>query len=298
MDPLLVANIFALLTAFGFAAGDTAVHSALRTSTPITGILTLSGVTLMIYGPIALFSYPLAGIGFQAFLLFLLGGIASPGLAGMLLYMSFRRLGLSRSVTIVSCAPLITVLFAIVALGERPGPLIYIGTVLIVGGVIVLARERQEVSVREGGGKSVWYYFVYVAIATIMFALAAIFRKVGLAIVPSLSVGLSISAIGSFLVVVIWHPFLPREDRFRIGPRDFWLFIVAGVLSSSGHLAFFAALKMGPLSTVAPLVYSAPLFALIFSWFLFRREERLTARVVWGALLICAGAALITMSRA
>ena len=65
MSPLFMAQILSLLTALGFAAGDTAVHRALRTSTPVTGILTLSVITLVIYGPIALMTYPLGEIGFQ-----------------------------------------------------------------------------------------------------------------------------------------------------------------------------------------------------------------------------------------
>ena len=105
MNSLILANLLALLTGLAFAAGDTAVHFALRTSTPVTGILTLSVVTLLIYGPVALATFPVLEIGWPAFLVFLAAGVASPGLAGTLLYMSFRRIGLSRSVTIISCAP-------------------------------------------------------------------------------------------------------------------------------------------------------------------------------------------------
>jgi len=298
VSAIALAQIFALLTAFGFAAGDTAVLFALRTSTPITGILTLSAITLLIYGPIALATYPVSEIGLQSFFIFLAAGIASPGLAGTFLYMSFRRIGLSRSITISSSAPLFTILFAVITLGERPTAGVYLGTLLIVAGVMVLAQEQRSHSKSLAEGKSVWHAFIFVILATIMFVLAAIFRKIGVALIPSLSVGLSISAMGGLLVVALWHPFLPKADRVRIARPALGFFIISGILSSSGHLAFFAALQRGPLSIVAPLAYTSPLFALVLAWLLIREEERLNARVVFGAILICAGAALVTMSRA
>jgi transporter family protein len=297
VSPIAIAQILSLLTALGFAAGDTAVHRALRTSTPVTGIFTLSLITLIIYGPIALATYPLGEIGLTGFFVFLAAGIASPGLAGTLLYMSFLRIGLSRSVTVISGAPLLTVIFAVGTLGERPTALVYLGTVSIVAGVMFLAQEHRTRRLPGEEKKSVWHSFVFAAGATLMFAVTAVLRKIGVTMIPSLSVGLSIAALGSLCVILLWNPFLPEMNRIRITRQDIWFFVLSGVLSSSGHLAFFAALQMGPLSTVAPLVYSAPMFALIFSWLLFRKEERLNFYVVAGAILICAGAAFVTMAR-
>lgn len=297
MDPLIAAQIFAILTALGFAAGDTAIRLALRTSTPMTGTLTLALVTLLIFAPIAVATFPLKEIGVQGFLLFVAAGVASPGLAGTLFYMSLRRIGLSRSATIASASPLITVIIAVTILGERPTFLVYFGTLLIMAGVISLAREQRSASRSEARGKSVWYYFIFAVLATLMFAAAAVLRKVGVAIIPSLSMALSLAAAGTLLVVAFWYPFLPPEDRIKISRENVWHFVANGVFASLGHLAFFAALQRGPLSAVAPLVYMTPLFAMAFSWFLFRELERLNLRLVAGALLICAGAALVTMSR-
>ncbi|MFQ5912348.1 MAG: DMT family transporter [Nitrospinota bacterium] len=297
MNPLLMAQVFSILTAIGFSAGDSSVRLALRTSTPITGILTLALLILLIYGPIAVATFPLKEIDSLGLLVFVAAGVASPGLAGTLYYMSFRRIGLSRSSTIGACAPLIMVLIAVVALGERPTPLVYLGTLLIMAGVAALAREQRSASRREPRGKSVWHYFIFAVLAMLMFAVAAALRKVGLSMIPSLSVALSLAAIGTLLVVALWHPFLPQEDRVKISRHNIGYFLASGILSSSGHLAFFAALQRGPLSTVAPLVYTTPLFALAFSWLLFREVERLNSRLVAGALIVCAGAVLVTMSR-
>lgn len=298
MDSLWAAQIFSLLAALGLATGDVAARFGLRASTPITGILVLMVTTLVMYGPLAVATFRPEEMELRGLLILVAAGFAAPGLAGTLHYMSFRRIGLSRSVAIVGSSPLITVIFAVVTLGERPNWLVYWGTVLIVAGVISLAREQRGAGSRgEAGRKPVWYYFVLPAVATLLFGAAATLRKVGISMIPNLSVALSASAIGGLLAIALWHPFLPREERVRLGRRNVGYFVANGVLVSLGHLAFFAALQRGPLSIVAPLVYTTPLFALAFSWLLFREVERLNARLAASALLICVGAALVTLSR-
>ncbi|MFQ5692819.1 MAG: EamA family transporter, partial [Nitrospinota bacterium] len=123
MSALWMAQIFSLLTALGFATGDSAARFAIRTSTPVTVILTLSLTTLVMYGPAAWVSVQAGGINIPGVLIFLAAGAASPGLAGMFHYMSFRRIGLSRSVSIAASSPLITVVIAVAALDERPSSL-------------------------------------------------------------------------------------------------------------------------------------------------------------------------------
>ncbi|MBI2880807.1 MAG: DMT family transporter [Candidatus Tectomicrobia bacterium] len=298
MDSLWAAQIFSLLAALGLATGDAAARFGLRASTPITGILVLMVTTLVMYGPLAVATFRPEEMELRGLLILVAAGFAAPGLAGTLHYMSFRRIGLSRSVAIVGSSPLITVIFAVVTLGERPNWLVYWGTVLIVAGVISLAREQRGAGSRgEAGRKPVWYYFVLPAVATLLFGAAATLRKVGISMIPNLSVALSASAIGGLLTIALWHPFLPREERVRLGRRNVGYFVANGVLVSLGHLAFFAALQRGPLSIVAPLVYTTPLFALAFSWLLFREVERLNTRLAASALLICVGAALVTLSR-
>jgi drug/metabolite transporter (DMT)-like permease len=189
------------------------------------------------------------------------------------------------------------VIFAVLVLGERPGPLIYAGTVLIVAGVMSLANERRSSSQKMGAGKSVWRDFIFAAGALLLFSTATTLRKVGIQLLPGLSIALTLSGIGSLLALVCWYPFLPRRESFRFNRVNFWQFVASGVLAALGHLTFFAALKLAPLSSVAPLIFTTPFFAVLFSWLFFRELEKVNARVVTGALLICAGAAVVTIYR-
>ena len=88
-----------------------------------------------------------------------------------------------------------------------------------------------------------------------------------------------------------------REDRAGIvlRPRDasFWLFLVAAILGAAGMASLFFAVAQGDLSFVYPLSSTGPLFAVAFTFLFLRRVERLTWRVVSGALLVVVGAVLL-----
>ena len=297
MSSLLLAQLFALFTAFAFAAGDTTKRFALRTSTPISGTLVQALLTLALYLPISIITSTPELFSLSGLLLLFAAGVASPGLASIFYYTSFRRIGLSRSSSIIGSSPLVTVVIAVMTLGERPSTIVYLGTLLIVIGVILLARERSSPSSVEGKRKSVWRHFSFAVLATIMFGLTAVLRKAGLSITPMLSVAMCMAGIATLTVVACVNPILSREFRVTFNGPSLKLFLLSGVCLSTGHLSFFAALQRGPVSNVAPLVYTTPIFALTFSWLLLREVERLNNRLIISAILICVGAGLVTISR-
>jgi drug/metabolite transporter (DMT)-like permease len=298
MSSLFLAQVLALFSALGFATADTATRFGMRTSTPLTATLTLAAVTLLLFGPIALASLDAEEVQVRGVLVFLAAGMASPGLASTFFYLSYRRIGLSRSSILVSSAPLFTVIVAVAALGERPSSLVYLGTIFIVAGVMLLAAEQGSAPRAERRGARLWRDFIFAALATFAFAVSAVLRKVGVGVLPTLSVALCVSAVGCLTAVALLTPFFAPGDRIRFTRQSIGYLLAAGLCASLGHLAFFAGLKKGALSVVAPLSNTTPLFVLAFSWFLLREAEGLTLRVLLGAILICGGAAMVTLSRA
>ena len=106
--------------------------------------------------------------------------------------------------------------------------------------------------------------------------------------VPSLSLGLSTAALGTLGLIAVCYPLLPRTERVQFSRKNFGYFLISAFFSTLSHFAFFAALQRGPLFTVAPLVYTSPLFVLVFSWLWFRQAEGLSFRLAAGVVLICA----------
>lgn len=295
LNLLIAPEILALTAAATWALGDTSARVALRTSTPITGTLILATVSLLLFGPFAYRTLPNELVNFWG-IIFLLGAGVTLGLARTLFNISFDRVGLSRSASIVSASPLVSVFIGVVWLAERPSWLALVGTLSIVVGVMIVMREKRSKAGENRVGRSFGYYFMFAVLATILFGLTTVLRKVGISLIPLLSLSLCVAALGTFGVIFCWYPFLPRTERVQLSWQNIGFFLVSGLMSSLSHLSLFAALQYGTVSVVAPLAYTNPLFVLVFSWLFLRRLEQVTISLVIGALMICLGAGLVTMS--
>ena len=172
------------------------------------------------------------------------------------------------------------------------------GTLLIVTGIVLLSQGRRATSQDDKGGLSFWRGFSFAAIAALMFGVAGILRKVGISVVPFLSVALCSAAIGALITIVLWLPFLSEEDRIHYGRENIGFFIAGSTINMLSHVTFFTALRMAPIYAVVPLAYTTPLWALGYSWVLFKDVEQANARLAAGAVLIVSGAAVVTVSLA
>ncbi len=299
MTTLLAAQIFALLTAFGLTTCDAVARYGLRSSTPVTAIVTLAGVTILLYAPAAAGAFIAREVNPWGFLILVCAGAAAPGLGGVFFYMSFQRVGMARTASFAGASPLVALLIAVTLMGERPDPWTYVGTGLIVGGVMVLSSEHRLAALPEkgGGNQPFWRAYTPAAAAMLLFAVAAALRKMGVVRVPSLSVALCAASIGVLGATLFLQRFLPEGSRIRFTRQSVGWFAASGAINSLAHFSFFSALQRAPLSSVVSLVYVSPLFALGYSWLLFRKVERLNIRILAGALLICAGAVVVTQTR-
>ena len=104
------------------------------------------------------------------------------------------------------------------------------------------------------------------------------------------------------LIVAVAVPLsmMPFTQEGRKGHWEWKGLIVllgSSVFQAVGILFFWSAIKTGQVTQVIPLSRLSLLLIIFLSWLLFRKEERLNFYVVAGAILICAGAAFVTMAR-
>ena len=75
---------------------------------------------------------------------FLLAGAIAPGLSNLFITVAIREAGASRASVAFGTAPLFAVTLAVLVFGERPGPAVLVGALLIVGGGVALALEPER----------------------------------------------------------------------------------------------------------------------------------------------------------
>ena len=100
---------------------------------------------------------------------------------------------------------------------------------------------------------------------------------------------------GTLVLAIIWTGSPESDLRQKKKPVGFLL--IAGVAGGLGIAANYSALSMSPVVIVNPLANTVPLFTLLLSRLFLGRLERITPRVVLGAILIVVGATIIVIGR-
>ncbi len=230
------------------------------------------------------------GATLDGLLPFLLAGAIAPGISQLFITLGIREAGSSRASVAFGIAPLFAVVLAVVVFGERPGPVVVAGALLIVGGGLALAGEADRPShVRRLG-------IVYALVGAALFAFRDnLVRQFSLdGDVPSMTGGATMLAAG---IVVTSTFVLLRGHRWRwpVAVTARWL--LPGAFVGLSYVALFEAFYRSSVSVVAPIVGMESLFGVAFSALLLHRTERVGARLVLGAALVVSGGILIGVSR-
>ena len=100
---------------------------------------------------------------------------------------------------------------------------------------------------------------------------------------------------GLLVLAVISAPDVRRDVGTR---RRAWVWAALGGLAAGGGITLmFLAISNAPVVVVAPILAMNPLTAILFSQIFLRGMERITWRVLIGALLVVAGVIIITLGQ-
>jgi len=133
---------------------------------------------------------------------------------------------------------------------------------------------------------------IYVLIAGIMWGLIGIFvRNLAAYNLPSMCIVFIRSLAGMILMAA----FLCIYDRslFRIKLKDVWCFIGTGIFSLTFfNVCYFTTMSITSLSVAAILLYTAPSFVMIMSYFIFK--EAFSVRKIIAVIMAFFGCVLVT----
>jgi len=283
-----LAAAFSLGTAVSSATFSLIVRRGQKHASAMTGVV----IGLVVNAPLLLLAtaylWEPAWWNLEAFLWFTLAGLTGPSLGRVFMYQSIHRLGVARAVPMMATGPLFTAALAVAFLGERPGPLVWAGTFLIMGGCAAITFKRK--------GDTSWdrRYLWMPLVAVAGFGVSNIFRKLGIDIVPSPLFGITVTSLAGMIFLLALGQFLPAPHRPRLRPGKAWTFYGAcGAVNTLAFLLHFYALRYGDLTIVTPLSSTAPLFALVLSALLLRDVERVTGWILAGTVFLVLGSGLI-----
>jgi drug/metabolite transporter (DMT)-like permease len=284
------AALLALAAALCFALGQVLIQFGLRTVPSWRSPLYSIGGSAVLAWFFAVVFVDFSRFKLDAALVFAGVGLIFPVLVSMLSVRANEKLGPSVASALGNVSPVFAVLGAILFLGERPGLGQLAGLALVVAGVALIA-------LRGGAGKRQWPLWVLVLPLS-----AALIRG---AVQPTVKSALAIwheplaaAAIGYTLSTAVILLLVGRR-AWRSGPADrsgvLW-FTLVGVFNGAATFLLYAALGLGPITLVAPLVAMFPLIAIVLS-LLMLRGEQLHVLGLLGIAISVAGVILLLLAR-
>lgn len=184
--------------------------------------------------------------------------------------------------------PLLTVVFAIILFGERPGPLALMGAAVVIAGVVVTAGIGTRASARSRRTGVAFGLVIGVLIAayTLWDSAAVTFSAMP-------AVGFYWGSV-LFQVVLLAPAAVRERGQLTSTAQSHWrAILVVGVLSPLAYILVLLAIQNAPVSLVAPAREVSVVIVSIAGW-LFLREPHPLWRFV-GASIVLAGIALLAL---
>ena len=279
--------LLALGSAGFFGLALVLTQFGLRHLPPLAGAVVSIPTSALLFWAASPWLLDAGGWRIDAAAIFAAVGLLFPAAVTLLTFEANRRMGPNVAGALGNLAPLFAVLFAVLALGERPGPLQLAGIAAIVFGVTALSADRTWLAARW----PLWAVALPLAAAGIRGAIQPTV-KLGLALWPSAFaatlVGYSVSAmVIAGAVTLRANGRAPQLNRAGTA----W-FAAVGLSNGLAVLTMYAALARGSVTLVSPLVATYPLVTLALSGLLLRAAG-LTAQLCLGVAVTVAGVALL-----
>lgn len=277
----------ALGTALTFAISSVLVRVGVRESQPLVALVVTLSVNVAVLWTYALLRYDMT-VDLWAWRYFVLAGLFAPVLGRLANYVGIQKVGVNLSVPIGNASPMVSVILAVALLGESLALFGVAGVVLVISGGVLLATVGRsgttDVDVR---------YLVFPVLGMLFFGAAQVVRKVGLELVPFPAVGAAVSSTTSWILALGY--IATTQGTVGVDGRSLRYFVPAGVASSVGVALLYAALQLGDVVIVTPVLNTSPLFALGLTFLFARQGELFDWRVLVGTVAIVSGVGILSI---
>lgn len=280
---LLAAVSYALFTVFGWFG--------LQYSTPfVATLVSLSARTLMLWTAVLL-TGGIPHYATLALVVFLVLGFLQSA-TSLLTFAGLQKIGTARSQPLRNTYPLWSAIIAVSLMKERAGWLIFIGTLLIVAGVILISWKPRTPAPHYR-----WWHIFYSLAAGVLAGVAFPLRRYGLSVTNEPVFFAAIVAIVSLIGAVPYLLLSTSERAPVLQSKSTLCFAASGFFEGLGALLSLIALSSGRVVVVSPIVATTPLWNLLIASVFLRGREEINARTLGGTLCVVIGTVAIALGK-
>lgn len=297
---MALAVAFAFLAALGFSSGYVLIRVATqRMAAPTATFFTvLTGAVLLVALALALKLPEIKAITPVAFAWFAVMGIMAYPLARVLNNTAITMVGASGAAPMASLQPIFAFGLGMTLLGERPNQLVTGGTLMVVGGLVMVlitgtanGSAERVLTVKKLG------YLLAIAGAATFASRDVISRHVVSGLADPLVTAAFALTIGGCVLLAITYRDVVNSVR-RLPARYLAICGLAGICQGLAVASLFQALSRAPVTVVSPINASGPLITLFLVHIFLRRLESVNLLLVVGTLLSVGGVVLVVLGAA
>lgn len=275
------AGITAILAKCGIKKTDSDVATAIRTVV----VLLFSWVMVLITGSAA----GITQIDGKTMLFLVLSGLATG--ASWLCYFRALQLGdVNKVVPIDKSSTVLTILLALIFLGEGLSAAKAVAVVLIGAGTLLMIAKKQPDSQKKEYKNS---WLIYAVLSAVFASLTAILGKIG---IEGLDSNLGTAIRTTVVLVMAWMMVGVTGKYHQIGKTqksELRFILLSGLATGASWLCYYRALQEGPASVVVPIDKLSILVTIAFSWLVF--HEKLSKKAACGLVCVVAGTLLLVV---
>ena len=279
IDSAFFAGITSILAKCGIQKTDSTVATAIRTIV----VLIFSWLMVVITGTIG----EISSIQGKTLLFLILSGLSTG--ASWLFYFHAIQIGnINKVAAIDKSSTVLTILLALIFLGEGISVEKLIAVLLIgIGTLLMISKKEEKENKQSQMG------LVCAVLSAVFASLTSILGKIGITGIDS-NLG---TAIRTFVVLLMaWLMVFVTGKQREVGKieKKELIFICASGLATGGSwLCYYRALQEGPASVVVPIDKLSILVTIIFARMVFK--EKLNKKAMLGVVLIVVGTILIAL---
>lgn len=274
------AGITAILAKCGIKKTDSDVATALRTIV----VLVFSWLMVLLTGS----GKEITQLNGKTISFLIMSGLAT-GASWLCYFHALQRGDVNKVVPIDKSSTILTIILALIFLGEGVNVGKAVAVVLIGAGTMLMITKKESEQKQEQ--KKEW--MIYAILSAVFASLTAILGKIGIEGVDS-NLGTAIRTTVVLLMAWLMVGVTGKYHQIReIQRKELAFILLSGLATGASWLCYYRALQNGPASVVVPIDKLSILVTILFSWVVF--HEKLSKKSAWGLVCIVAGTLLLAM---
>ena len=277
------AGITSILAKCGIKKTDSNVATAIRTVV----VLIFSWIMVFIVGS----QDTISQIGLKALVFLILSGLAT-GASWLCYFHALQKGDINKVVPIDKSSTILTIILALIFLGEGITPLKGAAVVMIGAGTFVMIKKKKagpEPEEKKGS------WLIYAVLSAFFAAVTSILGKIGIDGVES-NLGTAIRT--CVVLIMAWIVVFAsgkRSEVLSVPKKELTYICLSGLATGASWLCYYKALKDGLASVVVPIDKLSILVTVAFSYVVF--GEKLDKKSFAGLVLIVFGTLVMIAAR-